>query len=549
MNLTARHYALVAVFVLALFLPGRASLPPLDRDEPRYLEATAQMLRSHDFVDVRFQDQPRYLQPAGIYWLEAAAVAATGTLEQREVWAYRIPTLIAVIISVLLTARLGTALFGIRTGLTGALLLGVSVLMTAEGRMATIDSCLLAAILALQTALLRAWSDRDETRSTPPGIAVLYWAALGIGLMLKGPVMLIPALATPAALALVERRIDWWHRLRPAWGVPLTLAIVLPWCIAIALVSHGLFFKSAVGTNFLGKVASGQQSHGLPPGYHLVIFAIAFWPGSLFAAMAIPFVWMRRHTPQVRFLLCWIVPHWLVFELIATKLPHYVLPTYPAIALLAAASVTQAGGWRPPAALWGRIALAVYGLLWLALGTALTIAGPVLLWRLQHQWLPAAALIPVLSLPLVLLSGWLVVRGRLQDAVMSVAGGAVVVYFGLFWVVLPHLTSIWLSPRIAETVDLVRPCPTSVLASASFSEPSLVFLVGQQTRLVNAAGAADFLESDRSCGLALIGTRDEAAFRARLATHDIAVRQLALIGGINYSTGKHLDLKLFKVER
>ncbi|MCJ8355560.1 ArnT family glycosyltransferase, partial [Novacetimonas hansenii] len=77
-RLTLRHYILVALSVFVLFLPGRATLPPLDRDEPRYMEATAQMLHGGDYVDVRFLDQPRYLQPAGIYWLEAAAVRLTG---------------------------------------------------------------------------------------------------------------------------------------------------------------------------------------------------------------------------------------------------------------------------------------------------------------------------------------------------------------------------------------------------------------------------------------------------------------------------------------
>ena len=114
--------------------------------------------------------------------------------------------------------------------------------------------------------------------------------------------------------------------------------------------------------------------------------------------------------------------------------------------------------------------------------------------------------------------------------------------------VLPRLTTIWLSPRIAATVALVRPCPTSVLASASFSEPSLVFLAGQATRLVNASAAADFLAGDRACGLALVGSRDEAAFRARLQAHALAVRQLALIEGINYSNGRRLQLKLFEVK-
>ena len=550
--LTARHYALIAAFVLALFLPGRASLPPLDRDEARYMEASAQMLRSGDFVDVRFQDKPRYLQPAGIYWLEAAAVAASGTLGQREAWAYRVPTLLAVIASVMLTARIGVALFDLQAGLLGALLLAVSVLMTAEGRLATIDSCLLAAILALQAALLRAWQDRDGSARTPPAVAAAYWAALGVGLMLKGPVMLIPAFGTPLALALVERRTLWWRRLRPAWGVPLMLAIVLPWCVAIWAVSHGLFFQRAVGTNFLGKVASGQQAHGLPPGYHLAVFAVAFWPGSLFAAMAVPWVWRRRRMASVRYLLCWIVPHWLVFELIATKLPHYVLPTYPAIALLTAAALgqggSQAGGWRPPAAGWGRVLLGLYGAVWLGVGIAVAVAGPVLLWRLEGEIQPAALLVPVLALPLVLLSGWLVLRRRATEGLLAVAGAAVIVYFGLFTVVLPRLDTIWLSPRIAQMVALTRPCRGSVLASASFSEPSLVFLVGQDTRLINAPEAADFLAGDRACGLALVGDRDEAAFRARLAADHLAVRQVGLVRGLNYSNGRRLTLRLFRAD-
>ncbi len=546
--LGSRHYALIVALVLALFLPGRASLPPFDRDEPRYMEASAQMLRSGDFVDVRFQDRPRYLQPAGIYWLEAAAVAATGTLGERQVWAYRIPTLLAVIAAVLLTARIGVALFDLQAGLLGALLLAVSVLMTAEGRLATIDSCLLAAVLALQAAMLRAWQDRDSSARTPPAVAAAYWAALGVGLMLKGPVVLIPAFGTPLALALVERRILWWRRLHPGWGVPLALAIVLPWCIAIGAVSHGLFFQRAVGTNLLGKVASGQQAHGLPPGYHLAAFAVAFWPGSLFAAMAIPFVWRRRRTPSARYLLCWIAPHWLVFELIATKLPHYVLPTYPAIALLAAAAVGQAGGWRPPAARWGQALLWLYGLVWLGVGIAVTGAGPLLLWRLQGEVAPAAVLVPLLSLPLVLLSGWLVLRGQAPEALLAVAGAAVIAYFGLFSVVLPRLSTIWLSPRIAQMVALERPCPGSVLASSSFSEPSLVFLVGQDTRLIDAAAAADFLDRDRACGLALVGSRDEAAFRARLLADHLAVRQLGLVTGLNYSNGRRLTLRLFRAD-
>src|ERR1700712_2589041 len=173
-HLGTRHYAFLAVFALAIFLPGRAMLPPLDRDEPRYMEASAQMLQTGNYVDVRFQDQPRYLQPAGIYWLEAAAVAATGTLEHRQVWGWRIPSLIAAVGSVLLTAAIGDALFGVATGLFAAALLAVSVLMPAEARMAPIDSCLLTVVLLAEFGLLRLLRDRDDGTRGPIWAAILY---------------------------------------------------------------------------------------------------------------------------------------------------------------------------------------------------------------------------------------------------------------------------------------------------------------------------------------------------------------------------------------
>ena len=549
-SLTARHYALLAAFVLAIFLPGRASLPPLDRDEPRYMEASAQMLQSGNYVDVRFQDQPRYLQPAGIYWLEAAAVAATGTLQHRQVWGWRIPSLIAMVGATLLTASIGASLFGTTAGLFAALLLSVSVLMTAEGRMATIDSTLLLSILLAEFALLRVWRGRHDAQPAPAWMAALYWVALGCGLMLKGPVVLIPGFGTPLALALTERRFAWFRRLRPGWGVPLMLAIVLPWCIAIWLVSHGTFFSKAVGTNFLGKVASGQQAHGLPPGYHLLVFAIAFWPGSLFAACAIPFAWARRRQDAVRFLLCWIIPHWVVFELIATKLPHYVLPAYPAIAILTAASLVAPEGWAPPRRIIGRVLLALYGLVWLLVGIGIAAAGPVLLWRLQHVVSPVASFVSLLSIALVLAAAWLLWPLREpRRALGFVAAAALMTYASLFIVVLPGLRNIWLSPRIAAMVAAVKPCPDSVLASTSFSEPSLVFLVGKETRLIGATEAADLLARDRSCAMALVGSRDLATFQARLSADGIVARQLGRLDGVNYSTGRHLDLTLFKTRQ
>ncbi len=530
--LPLRRVLFLLVFTLLILLPGRISLPPLDRDESRYLEASRQMLTTGDLIDIRFQDQPRWLQPAGIYWLEAGTVRIVEALAGSDApagtaWPYRIPSLLAGVANVLLTASIGTALFGAEAGFLAGLMLAVSVLFNAEGRMATIDTTLLTTtLLALRTLL----SGRHPW---------LYWIALGGGLMLKGPVGLIPVLGTPLALSFAERDLDIWRRLRPAWGIPLALAIVLPWLVAIQHVSHGRFLAIAVGHNLLGKVAGSQESHGAPAGTYLAIFLASFWPGSLFAVLAIPFAWARRRTKAVRFLLCWIIPTWLAFELIATKLPHYVLPAYPAIACLAAAALlapVQRAAYPVRLLAW------LYGALWLAAGLAFAAAGPVLLVHYQATSSPVGIAASVAGAALLLASASVLIRGRRQPAFLLAAGGAYAIYAGLFTTVIPNLTTLWLSPRIADTVAEIRPCPGSVLASASYSEPSLVFLAGRKTRLLDPVDAARFLSQDRACGLALVGTRDEAAFRGALT---VPVRKLAEIDGVNYSNGRHLALALY----
>lgn len=546
-RLSRRGLALLGLLAFFLFLPGRASTPPFDRDEPRYMEATAQMLESGNFVDVRFQDKPRYLQPAGIYWLEAASVAVTGTLKTRAVWAYRLPSLLAMSAVVVLTAWMGSILFGATAGLAAGVMLMVSVLVTAESRMGTIDSTLLLSVVLAQAALLRALCDREAGRPTSLRTALLYWGAIGCGLMLKGPVILIPSLATPLCLAAVERNFSLWRRLRPAWGWLVSLAILLPWCVAIGVVSHGEFFRRAVGTNFLGKVASGQQAHGLPPGYHLLVFLIAFWPGSFFAAAALPAVLKSRTLLSVRYLLCWIIPHWVVFEAIATKLPHYVLPTYPAIAILIAGMLAQGApvwaGW--PRAVWARLALGVYGILWTAVGVALALAGPVLVWALEHTLSLPALILAAGTLPLVGLSVVFICRSELRKALLASVASAVLLYIGLFTVVVPRLHSIWLAPRLTALVTAHRPCGQMEVSSVSFSEPSLVFLLGGKVHLEGAADAAHRMLANEACAVALVDVKDSEAFLAALGPARSRVQTYGSVTGMNYSNGHHLTISLY----
>ncbi|OUJ12238.1 glycosyltransferase family 39 protein [Acetobacter okinawensis] len=545
-----RVLLLIALAAFVLFLPGRMSTPPFDRDEPRYMEASAQMLETHNYIDVRFQDKPRYLQPAGIYWLESLAVKAVGMEHARTVWPYRIPSLLAMTAAVVLTAVMGASLFGPMAGVGAAVLLMASVLVAAESRMATIDSCLLLSVLVAQFALVRALTDREAGRVTPASTALLFWGAVGCGLMLKGPVVLIPSLATPLVLGWVERNLDLWRRLRPSWGWLVAAAVVLPWCIVIGVVSHGEFFRRSVGVNFLGKVASGQEAHGLPPGYHLVVFVLAFWPGSYFAASVLPQVWRERRTLPVRYLLCWIVPHWVVFESIATKLPHYVLPTYPAIAMLTAGLLAQSGVlWRNgPRVRWGRVLLGVYAMLWGLVGCALAVAGPVLLWRLEHQFSIPAVVLAGGVLPLVGLAMWQIWRAELCYAALSSAVAAALLYVGLFTVVVPRLQSIWLAPRLVELVQAHKPCAQTQVYSVSFSEPSLVFLIGGKVVLQGVAQAAQAMREHPACTAALVDVRERKAFMEALGADASKARSRGTVAGLNYSNGHAMAISLYTLD-
>ncbi|MEZ5891936.1 MAG: hypothetical protein R3C58_02135 [Parvularculaceae bacterium] len=114
---------IVAVFAAATAFAGLFSLPPLDRDEARFAQATAQMLETGDFITIRFQDDERNKKPAGIYWLQAASVSVFSTVEAREIWAYRIPSLIGVTLAASSTFLLGSRLYGGRKPVLSRLLL------------------------------------------------------------------------------------------------------------------------------------------------------------------------------------------------------------------------------------------------------------------------------------------------------------------------------------------------------------------------------------------------------------------------------------------
>src|SRR6266480_4962097 len=335
-----RAVALLTLCALLLFLPGFFTIPPIDRDEARFAQATKQMVETGDFIDIRFQDDVRYKKPVGVYWLQAVAVETASALglprAQVRIWLYRIPSLIGATGAVLLTYWTALAFVTRRGAILAALILCSSVLLGAEARLAKTDAMLLLTVIAAMGAMARvylSWQRGEDPAHPPWSGPAIFWTALAAGILLKGPLILMFVGLTIVMLSILDRNVSWLWRLRPVWGLMWTLVLVLPWFIAIFLRAGETFFTDSVGGDMLAKFV-GQESHGAPPGLYLLLFWVTFWPGSVLAGLAAPAVWRARREPGAQYLLAWLVPSWIVLELVLTKLPHYVLPLYPAVAIL-----------------------------------------------------------------------------------------------------------------------------------------------------------------------------------------------------------------------
>ena len=524
---TRRPRLLLVLFCLALWTPGFFTLPPGDRDESRFAQASKQMLESGDFVRIQNGTEARNRKPIGIYWLQAASAAAAHAAElgrENPIWPYRVPSALGALVAVLGTHALGLRLAGRGAALLGAAFLAASVILGIETHIAKTDAALTGSVVLAMGVLGRAYL---TPLSVGVGHAALFWLALGASILLKGPIGPMVVGLTAVTLGVSDRRWRWLGALRPGWGVPLMVAAVLPWFVAIGVATQGRFFADAIGGDLGRKIASGDDAHWGPPGLHLLLAPVLLLPAAAALPGAVRRAWRERATPATRFLLAWIVPSWLVFEAAPTKLPHYTLPLYPALCLLAAAWLLR----RDRAAM-GRAALlpAVVAVL---LGAALA-AAPVLLQ--QEIWLGAPAAVAALLLAAAFAA---LLRRRAWEAEVRLALGALacmpVFYWAAFAIELPRLAPLWIAPRVAMAV------PPGRLGAVGFAEPSLMFLAGTATEFFSATAAPDALAAGEVTTL-LVGDRDLPAVLDALRARGIETVRVADIAGFNYSRGRFVTL-------
>ncbi len=459
-----------------VYLPGFFSIPPVDRDESRFAQASRQMfesvalpeaqrdpdLHSGGLAVPRVGGKDRLNKPPLIYWLQAgsAAVFTGGDPLDDAIWMYRVPSFLAGIIIVLATWRLGCSMFDPRAGWLAGVLLAVSPVFVWEAHQARADMVMVAFTTLAMAQLWRIWrTTRGGAFQAPLSAALLLWLYTTLGILTKGPITPLVVILTALTLAVFGRNFHWLRATRPLLGLLLITLGLAPWVYAVAQQVGFAHYWSIIYDEVFGRAGSAKEGHWGPPGYHLVLLVVLFWPGSLLTGLSIARAWRKGFqqsrerkrpvgsvastgeshksappTGRLRsrlfgfwtslvslrltrrpeaFLLAWLLPSWIVFELVSTKLPHYTMPMYPAVALLTARGLLALPGLGPEHQRRARLG----AWLWLAIGVAIFLAvgwGVFTQTGVRHQSQGfAAMLIAVVLLGMVIVS---LLRRLLFDA-------------------------------------------------------------------------------------------------------------------------------------
>jgi 4-amino-4-deoxy-L-arabinose transferase-like glycosyltransferase len=337
-------YLLFFLGAALLYSLGNWSLPLIDRDEPRFAEASREMRQSGDFLVPRLNGQYRFDKPPLIYWCQVLAYDILGEND----FAARLPTVIFAALTAVVTWMYSSRIFGPRIGLWSGILFATSLQVFIHSRAAVAD---IALVFFFLTAT---WADWERLRN--PDSAFWRWTfylSLGLGFLAKGPVALLPVFFAPVQSFLNHSPYRFQFR-SALQGVLVVLVVIGLWGVPALIATHGEYLKIGIGRHVFLRSLQPMESHGVAgiwgyllflPYYPVVTF-FSFFPWCLFLPGCVKRLWAHRE-PDENYLVGAILIVFLVFTLIQTKLPHYVLPAYPMLAMLTARHAEQSRWARP----------------------------------------------------------------------------------------------------------------------------------------------------------------------------------------------------------
>jgi 4-amino-4-deoxy-L-arabinose transferase-like glycosyltransferase len=501
----AGHFALLVLATAGVLLPNLGGPSLWDIDEGNNAEAAREMQDADNWITPTFNYQWRCDKPALLYWLQILAYKAWGVTE----FSARLPSALSAVAAVLLTYDLGRRLLGARTGLLAGMILAAAPAFCAAGRFANPDALLNAATVLTFLFFWRGYARAGGTWFASTGLA------MGLAFLAKGPVgLLLPSAAIVLFLAwsgelrrLLDRRL--------AWGVVTFILVMAPWYVLVGVDTKWEFLQNFFLKHNLGRFQAPMEGHGGPPYYYVLVVLAGLMPWAAFLGPAVWYTWRQpgennkgqkgllRVPPATRFLVCWIGVIFCFYSLSQTKLPNYVLPLYPAVAIVLAQFLER---WRarevqPPA--WVlRVSLTCYGLSGLVVFIGLLIAGGLLggAVLLHGRHLPglegwaAVGLLPVAG---ACAAGWCLRRGHRERVPIALAATGML-FVALLGAGPVQAVEAFKAPRslAAAIHSQEQSGPEIRIAAYGYFQPSLVFYCRREvSQLGSDSETVEFLRN------------------------------------------------------
>lgn len=466
------------LLVMALAWFGTLDYRKLVRpDEGRYAEIPREMVASGDWLTPRLNDLKYFEKPALQYWATAAAYELFGEHE----WTARLWPALTGFLGVLLAGYTGSRLFGRRQGNIAAAVLGSSVLYAAIAHIVTLDMGL-TFFMALSMCGFLLANRADATPRESRGWMLATWVGLALAVLSKGLVGPVLAGAVLAIYSLVNRDFSPWRRLHILTGLPLFLLIAAPWFIKVSLANPEFFDFFFIQEHFQRFLTKGHNRYQ-PWWYFLPILALGILPWASMLPQVLIKAWRRQpesgFNPR-RFLLVWSGFIFFFFSISGSKLPSYILPIFPALALLT-------GDWLASA---NRLSLIRHFSFVALLSGAALLTSPLIkmaanpeqplpLMEAYALWLTASSALWFGGSAAALALAW---RGRLVTAIYLVAVSTFIVGQGAL---LGH-ESLATSNSAASLAQQLRPqlTPSVPFYSVGTYEQTLPFYIQRTVTLV-----------------------------------------------------------------